>query len=57
MLPDKLERFAGKWVAVLDGKVIAHGTDARKVYDEALKKSNGREPLLFRVPSEDIMVF
>jgi hypothetical protein len=29
------EEFLGQWVALDGGKLVAHGTDARAVYDEA----------------------
>ena len=49
---DEVRRFEGEWVAVLDCKILAHGTDARKVLAEGRRKAPGREPLLEFVSSE-----
>ena len=47
------ERYAGKWIAVLDSNVIADGKNIEKVYMDALKISNGRIPLFEYVPLTD----
>lgn len=43
-LEDK-EKYLGKWIAILDSKIIAAGEDLSAMYDEAMKKGNGRTPL------------
>jgi dihydroxyacetone kinase-like predicted kinase len=44
--------YKGKWIAILDNKIIASDEDIEKVYEEALKKSKTRTPLFTRIPSE-----
>ncbi len=39
------EEFRGKWIAILDSKVIAVGENISAVYHEAMEKSKGRTPL------------
>jgi hypothetical protein len=48
-----LKPYRGKWVAILDDKIIATGEDIEQVYDEALKISKTRTPLFTRIPKED----
>lgn len=53
MSVQNLEPYRGKWIAILDNKVIAEGMDLKKVYEEAMQKSKGRTPLFNRVPEKD----
>lgn len=48
-----LKPYKGKWLAILDEKIIASGEDIDKVYEEALKKSKARTPLFSRIPMDD----
>lgn len=47
-----VNQYKGKWVAVLDKKIIASGDDVVKVYEEALKISKTRTPLFTRIPQD-----
>jgi hypothetical protein len=47
----EVRRYEGEWVAVLDGKVLAHGAEADEVLAEAKRKARGREPVLHLVSS------
>ncbi len=50
------DKYRGKWVAILDNKVVAEGTDIRDVSKKALKKidnNNYKTPLLHRIPKKD----
>jgi hypothetical protein len=51
-----LEVYRGKWIAVVDGGVVASGINAKKVYEQAKKKCPGKEPLLDRVYGESILI-
>ena len=53
-----LHKYEGKYIAIVDEKIISSGIDSGKVLDEARKKT-GEMPLLVKVPTEDtyIMVF
>ena len=48
---NELEKYVGKWVAVVDEKVVSTGDTAKAVYEEA--KKSGKVPLVFQVPEED----
>ena len=45
-----IEQFKGKWIAILDRKVIAAGEILSKVYQDAIKESGGRTPLFEHIP-------
>ena len=44
------ERYAGKWIAVLDSNVIADGKNIENVYSDALKISVEHTPLFEYIP-------
>lgn len=41
--------YLGQWVAIFHGKVIAHGTDPKKVYKEASKVSKDHAFMLTKM--------
>ncbi|MHB8546078.1 MAG: DUF5678 domain-containing protein [Nitrosotalea sp.] len=45
--------YRGKWIAILDSKVIAEGIDLQEVYKKAMEVSKVRTPLFKQVPKED----
>ena len=45
-----IEQYAGKWIAILDSKVIAEGENIEEVYKDALEISKGRTPLFEQIP-------
>lgn len=48
-LKQDLSEYAGKWVAILDKKVVASGDDAGKVIEEVKKRYPGKKPFLAKV--------
>lgn len=44
------EQYAGKWIAVLDSKIIAEGEGIEQVYKDALVVSKGTTPLFEQIP-------
>ena len=46
MAPEVAEKYAGQWIALVDGKVVAHGEDPRQVCQEGQKASKGEGPLM-----------
>jgi hypothetical protein len=46
-------QYRGKWIAVLDNKVIAEGKDLKEVYKNAMEISKIRTPLFKQIPEED----
>ena len=48
-------KYAGKYVAVVDQRVIAAGTSGKEVEDSARKSAPDEVPSVFRVPREEEM--
>ncbi len=51
-----LSEYAGKWIAIVDGKVVASGDDPEYVYMSAEKVARGREISLAYVPRDELLV-
>jgi len=51
-----LSEYAGKWVATLGQKVVAHGSDAEIVYKEAKAKYPTKKPSLAKIPTGDTLI-
>jgi hypothetical protein len=49
-------KYAGKWIAIVDQKVIVEGEDAKRVYNEAKEKFPQKKPSLAKVPMKDTLV-
>lgn len=47
---ENTEKYAGKWIAILDSKIILQGESIEEVYPKALEISGGRTPLFEQVP-------
>ena len=52
MSMEDVERYKGKWIAILDKEIIAEGKILSEVYLEAMKKSKGRTPLFDHIPEK-----
>jgi hypothetical protein len=50
--PEKLSMYGGKWIALIDNRLIASGDSLNIVREEA-KKITKKEPLVFKVPRKD----
>lgn len=48
-----LEKYPGKRVAIVDGKVIAVSSNAKDCYDAAKIKYPNREILIYHVPRKE----
>lgn len=51
-----LQKEAGKWIVIVDRKVVAIGTDAGAVLQQARKDFPGKETLLARVPTKETLI-
>lgn len=51
-----LRKYAGKWVAIVDQKLVASGENAKKVYEEAKEKYPRKKPSLAKVPTPDTLI-
>jgi len=49
-------QYLGKWVAIVDEKVLASGPTAKGAYDEAAKKADPSKILLTRIHSKQMMI-
>ncbi|MBI4009768.1 MAG: succinyl-CoA synthetase subunit alpha [Candidatus Aenigmarchaeota archaeon] len=50
-------KFIGEWIAIVDGKIVAHSSNVKKTYEEAKKKYPSKRPLITRVPDKETMIF
>jgi hypothetical protein len=50
--PEKLSMYGGKWIALIDNRLITSGDSLSIVRKEA-KKITKKEPLVFKVPRKD----
>lgn len=51
-----LHKYEGKYIAIVDEKVVASGDNAKEVFEEA-KRKTGKTPTLAKVPTEDTFIF
>lgn len=50
------QEYAGKWIAIVDQKVVVSGDDAERVYREAKTMYPEKKPSIAKVPSKEILV-
>ncbi len=48
--------YLGKWIAIVEDKVIASGDDGKRVFEEAKAKYPKGEPLILKVPADTVML-
>jgi len=51
-----LSEYAGKWIAIVDGKVVASGDRADEVGREAEQKYPNKKISLAKVPQADTLI-
>ncbi len=51
----KLEKYAGKWIAVLGEKVVCSGKELSKVMDSVEKSHPGKIPFVMKIPEKDFV--
>jgi hypothetical protein len=47
------EKHAGRWIAILQGKMVAEGRTYEQAYRKAIKGRAGATPLVTYVPRKD----
>lgn len=52
-----LRKYAGKYIAISNKKVVTSGYAPDKVYEKAKRKSPKKEVILWKVPLGDTFVF
>ena len=50
---ENLERYAGKWVALVDGQVVEHAVELPILMRKIREKRFKRRPSVFLVPRKD----
>jgi len=53
----RFDHYIGEWVAICNEKIVSHGKDVKKVFEDAKKKFPREMPLLTRVPDKETMIF
>ncbi|EKD61994.1 MAG: hypothetical protein ACD_52C00325G0005 [uncultured bacterium] len=51
-----LSQYKGKYVAIVDRKIVSSGKNAKSVYLKALKRLPKTRPTLAKIPPENMMV-
>ena len=51
-----LSKYEGKYIAIVEDKVVAFGKNAKKVFEEAKKKFPDKTPTLSKIPKDDTLV-
>jgi len=54
--PELQEKYAGKWIAVVNEEVVGVGDTAVQAYDQSRKRYPDIKPLLDVVPTEESMI-
>lgn len=47
---EELTKYAGEWVAIIDGAIVSHGRSFSEVYLEVKKKFPKEKPLIGKLP-------
>jgi len=47
------EKYRGFYVAIVEGKIVSYGKDAKKVLEKAKKKYPKSEIILKKIPEEE----
>ncbi len=55
-LKTDLSKYEGKYVAIVESKVVASGSNAKDVLNEAMQKHPGIVPTLAKVPKAEAMI-
>lgn len=48
--------YRGKYVAIIDKKVVAYGKNAKKVWKDAKKKFPEKSPAIAKIPNKETYV-
>jgi orotate phosphoribosyltransferase-like protein len=51
-----LDEYTGKWVVILNKKVVGSGTNIKEMLENVRKKHPNAKPLLVRVPEKILRV-
>lgn len=48
--------FIDEWVAIVDDKIVSHGKNIKRVFQEAKQKFPNKNPLITKVPGKETMI-
>ena len=51
-----LSKYEGKYIAIVEDKVVASGNNAKLVLEEAKRKYPGKTPALAKIPREETLI-
>jgi hypothetical protein len=54
--PDELAKYAGKWVAIWEDKIIGTGKNEKEAYEDALKNEPEAKPTICGIESGDYII-
>ncbi len=49
-------RYKGKYVVLVDGKMVGHGQDIESMLAKTRKKYPRKTPLVAKIPNEEVMI-
>jgi hypothetical protein len=50
-----LRKYSGRYIAIVEDKVIASGENAKRVFEEA-KMKTGKIPTIAKIPKEEALI-
>ncbi len=51
-----LDQYVGEWVSIVDEKIVSHGKDVKKVYNETKQLYPKKKALVTMVPDKKTMI-
>lgn len=55
-LSANLEKHVGRWVVIVNKRVVAEGNDIRRMLEDAKARYPNAEPLLVKVPTKETLI-
>lgn len=53
---EEMKKYAGQYVAVMDGRIVASGRDLYRKVEEMEKKNSDKEIVITYIPTEDLLI-
>ena len=53
---EEMRKYAGQYVAIMDGKIVASGKNLYKKIEEIEKKHPDKRTLVTYIPTEDLLI-
>lgn len=51
-----LSEYVDKWIAIIDGEIVAASNSFKKTYEEAKKQHPKKQPFISKVPGNKAMI-